>query len=246
MKLQIGERTLSNGLTIIAVQNAGVHTYAAGMVLDVDMRDESPEEEGVANLIGDCLDEGTKQRSGVELAMAVDELGGRLIGTASGGTVMCPAKNREDALPLLREMVFEPEFAEREVHRVRDEVLQEIKVEESDPREVASLRFQKEVYGAHPFSRPARGSAEAVAARGPDACIAGMPGTSSITVCITRSPGATSGVFRSASGDAAGSSSSKFSSGSTLMTVTQSIRPFRQASSSFATSAAGIAFRSRS
>jgi zinc protease len=168
MKLEIGERTLDNGLTIIAVRNAGVYTYAAGLVLDVDMRDESAEEEGVGNLIGDCLDEGTAHRTGVELAMAVDELGGRLLGNASGGTVMCPAKNSTAALVLLREMVFEPAFAEREVKRVRDEILQEIEIEESDPRQVASLRFQKEVYGVHPFARPARGSAKVVASRGVD------------------------------------------------------------------------------
>ena len=51
MRLRIGERQLDNGLTIIAVQNVGVHTFAAGVVLDVDLRDESPAEEGVTNLI---------------------------------------------------------------------------------------------------------------------------------------------------------------------------------------------------
>ncbi len=168
MKLRIGERLLDNGLTIIAVQNVGVHTFAAGVVLDVDMRDESPADEGVTNLIGECLDEGSKHRDGVQLALAMDELGGRLSGGASGGTVVCPAKNSVAALELVREMVFKPAFSERDVHRVRDEILQEIQVEESEPRTVASYRFQKEIYGDHPYGHPARGSAVAVAARGPE------------------------------------------------------------------------------
>ena len=48
MKLQIDERRLDNGLTIIGVQNVGVQTFAAGAVLDVDLRDESADQEGLA------------------------------------------------------------------------------------------------------------------------------------------------------------------------------------------------------
>ncbi|MEE2888678.1 MAG: pitrilysin family protein, partial [Planctomycetota bacterium] len=82
--------------------------------------------------------------------------------------VMCPETHVVDAVRLLREMVFTPAFAEREVQRVRDEVLQDIRVEEADPRQVASMRFHEEVYRDHPYARPARGSAETVAAHTPE------------------------------------------------------------------------------
>ena len=167
MRLSIGERTLANGLTVMAVENEGVQTFAAAVVLRVDVRDESGADEGVTYMIGECLDEGTTQRDGVALAMAVDEIGGSLSGNASGGGIMCPEKQSEPAVRLLKEMVFSPAFAEREVSRVREEVLQDIKVEEADPRQVASMRFHQEVYGDHPYARPARGSAEAVAAHTP-------------------------------------------------------------------------------
>lgn len=163
MNLSIGERSLANGLTVIAVQNEGVQTFAAAVVLKVDLRDETEADHGVAHMIGYCLDEGTVHRDGVELAKAADEIGGSLSGNASGGGVMCPEKHATEALKLVREMVFEPAFSEREVFRVRDEVLQDIKVEEADPRQVASMRFHQEVYGAHPYSRPSRGDAETVA-----------------------------------------------------------------------------------
>ena len=75
VQLQIGERLLPNELTVLAVKNEGAQTFAAGLVFDVDVRDETDLEEGLANLLGDCLDEGTKKRDGVELAEAVDEIG---------------------------------------------------------------------------------------------------------------------------------------------------------------------------
>lgn len=167
MKLSIGERTLANELTVMAVQNEGVRTFAAAVVLSVDVRDETDADQGVTHMIGECLDEGTVDRSGVELAMAVDEIGGSLSANASGGGIMCPEMHTVDAVRLLREMVFSPAFAEKEVQRVRDEVLQDIKVEEADPRQVAALRFHAEVYRDHPFARPARGNAETVAAHTP-------------------------------------------------------------------------------
>ena len=167
VELEIGERQLSSGLTVIGVRNAAVPTFAAGVALDVDMRDEEGGQEGLAHLLGESLDEGTVHRGGVELAEAVDEIGGTISGNSSGGTIMCPAKNAEASLALLREMVFEPAFSEREVHRVKDEILQEIRVEESDPRHLAHLRFRKEVYGPHPFARPSHGSAQALSAHEP-------------------------------------------------------------------------------
>ncbi len=80
LRLEIGERQLKNGLTLLAVQNPGVGTFAAGVAFQVDIRDEAKGEAGLANLLGDCLEEGTKQRTAVQLAEGIDGLGGTLSG----------------------------------------------------------------------------------------------------------------------------------------------------------------------
>ncbi len=167
VQLEIGERRLQNGLTLLAVQNPGVETFAAGVVLDVDLRDEAEGEEGLANLLGSCLEEGTMKRSGEQLAEAIDGLGGTLTGSASGGSVQCPATESRKALRLLAEMVREPALPARGVRRVREEVLSEIRAQLDDPQVVASKRFRKEVYGDHPYGRPARGTLASVAGFGP-------------------------------------------------------------------------------
>ncbi|MEE9126552.1 MAG: insulinase family protein, partial [Planctomycetota bacterium] len=161
--VEIGERQLQDGLTLLAVQNPGVETFAASVALDVDVRDEAEGEEGLANLLGDCLDEGTKKRTAVQLAEAIDGLGGTLGGGAAGGSVQCPATESRKALRLLGEMVREPAFPARGTRRVQQEVLNEIRAEMDDPQTVASRRFRKEVYGKHPFGRSVRGSLESVA-----------------------------------------------------------------------------------
>lgn len=165
--LQCAERTLSSGLTLLAVHNPGVSTFACGLSLQVDVRNEGKGEAGLANFVGDCLDEGTKRRTGEALAEAIENLGGALEGTSSGGMVMCPAKVADKALPLLVETVTEPSFPAREVARVRSEILAEIESDLEDPRVVAGLRFRAEVYGEHPFARPMKGTPADVARHGP-------------------------------------------------------------------------------
>ena len=162
LQLEIGERELKNGLTLLAVRNPGVPTFAAGVALDVGVRDEARGEEGLANLMGDCLDEGTKTRDAVRLAEAVDAIGASLTAGSAGGSIHCPATESKKALRLLAEVVREPAFPARGVRRVQQEVLNEIRADKDDPRTVASRRFRKEVYGRHPFARSPRGTTHRV------------------------------------------------------------------------------------
>jgi zinc protease len=167
IQLEIDERQLANGLTLLAVQNPGVETFAAGVVLDVDRRDEAKGEEGLANLLGDCLEEGTKRLTAVQLAEAIDSLGGTVHGSASGGSMHCPATEARKMLRLLAEVVHEPALPARGTRRVQQEVLNEIRADMDDPQTVASHRFRHEVYGGHPFARPIRGTLRSVAGFGP-------------------------------------------------------------------------------
>jgi len=159
IRLAIAERELDSGLTLLAVQNPGVQTFACVVSLDVRAGDESPAHPGLAHLVGECLDEGTERYDSLELAAAAERIGAMMEGNHRGGVVMCPAVAQKDATALLREMVLEPQFPGREVRRVQAEVLTEIKADEDDPRTVAGRRFRREVYGEHPLGRPSQGTA---------------------------------------------------------------------------------------
>jgi zinc protease len=157
IRLSIAERELDSGLTLLAVHNPRVQTYACAVSLDIRPGDEPAEQAGLANLVGECLDEGTSRYTALELAAAAESLGAVLEGNHRGGVVMCPASSQKEALAVLREMVMEPAFRGREVRRVQAEVLTELKAEEDDPRAVAGRRFRKEVYGEHPLGRAPQG-----------------------------------------------------------------------------------------
>ncbi|MBZ0153038.1 MAG: insulinase family protein [Planctomycetes bacterium] len=167
IRLNIAERVLPSGLTLLAVHNPGVQTYACAVSLDVRVGDEDPKRSGVANLVGECLDEGTRRYDALGLSAAAESLGAMLDGNHRGGVVMSPASSQREATELLREMVLEPTFPGREVRRVQAEVLTEIRAEEDDPRTVAARRFRREVYGEHPLARPPQGFVRTLQELGP-------------------------------------------------------------------------------
>lgn len=166
--IRIEERALPSGLTLLAVCSPGVSTGAASLVVDVDVRDEMSGEAGLANLVGECLDEGTARRSGFDLAEELDRIGTSLDASASGASVCYPAEAATQAIELMSEVAREPSFPQREVDRVQQEVLAEIKADADDPRTVAGQRFRKRVYGSHPYGRSTRGTEKTVASFDPD------------------------------------------------------------------------------
>lgn len=163
IELAIAERVLPSGLTLLAVRNPGVQTFACGVSLDVRPGDEPDGQSGLAHLMGECLDEGTARRSAQQLAQAVEAIGGALECSTRGGTVQCPASEARRAAQILHEVVTAPAFANQEVARVRAEMLTELKADEDDPRTVAARRFRKEVYGRHPLARNPQGTRTTVA-----------------------------------------------------------------------------------
>jgi len=164
IRLEIAERQLPSGLTLLAVRNPRVQTFAALVSLEIRPGDEPEGKSGLAHLTGACLDEGTARYSDLELATAAEKLGAHLDGNSRGGIVMAPAKAEMPALRLLREVVTQPKFPTRSVRRVQGELLTEIRAEEDDPRTVAARRLRKRIYGDHPLARPAHGSTASVAA----------------------------------------------------------------------------------
>jgi zinc protease len=163
LRLSIAERELPSGLTLLAVHNPGVQTFACACSLDIRAGDEPTDQAGLAHLVGECLDEGTRHYDALELAAAAESIGAMLDGNQRGGLVMSPATSQKPALSLLHELVLEPEFPGREVRRVQAEVLTELKADDDDPRTVAARRFRAEVYGDHPLGRPPHGTPKIVA-----------------------------------------------------------------------------------
>lgn len=150
--------TLKNGVPVVLVDNPSLPLVSVTVVLDVG-RDANPKgKAGLHALTANLLDEGTKSRTGAELAAALSALGAEL-SVAGGGdtsTVSLQALGGEALAPsldLLAEVLLKPRFEDADFKRVRQQTLDQLTADRADPRTVATRRFAGVLFGAaHPYA----------------------------------------------------------------------------------------------
>jgi zinc protease len=160
LKLKIHRRELSNGLVLLAVQNQTAPTLAVSCSFMVGRMEETLDKAGISYLVGESLDEGTSKWTGDELASLVEGYGGSLVTTGSGAAIRMAAEDSKLAVQILAEVILRPTLPKDGIRRMRDLALAEIQSERDEPRTVASIAFQRLVYGNHPYGRPSKGSME--------------------------------------------------------------------------------------
>ncbi|QJW92880.1 M16 family metallopeptidase [Frigoriglobus tundricola] len=153
---------LPNGLTVILLEDHRLPVVvAAAEVADVRLR-EPADKIGVATLMGNLLEEGTTKHSGKQISALIEDAGGSLSLSSSGGTVKVLAPDTDLGLGLLFESLQAPTFPGDALERMREQQLSAIADAETQPRTRASRLFYSTVYGDHPSGRPGLGKKEIV------------------------------------------------------------------------------------
>jgi zinc protease len=122
---------------------------------------------GVATLTAALLDQGTTTKSAFQIADMIDSIGGGM-GTGAGSdlsfvNVVVMKDSFAVAMELLADVVRNPAFAEEEIDRQRQQAVSGLQVSQNDPDYLASVVFDRLVYGFHPYGLPNSGTAESLA-----------------------------------------------------------------------------------
>jgi zinc protease len=163
---------LPNGLTLLLFENHRLPIVVADASVHQVRLHEPEDKVGIATLVGRMLDEGTTRHSGPEIAESIEDVGGSLSLTASGGRVKVLSPDRHLGLSLLLECLAQANFQKDAFERERTRLLSEIKENERQPEAKAQQTFTEQVYGRHPAGRPALGRLEAVQKLTPEECAA--------------------------------------------------------------------------
>lgn len=148
---------LPNGLTLLLLEQRRLPIFvASAFVRNVPLL-EPDEKAGVATLVGNLLDEGTDRHTGTQIAELIENTGGVLGMSGSGGTVKVLSADRQLGLRLLLECLTRPTFPQEAFARERERLLSVIDDAERQPDAKAQLVFQELIYGKHPYGRPAHG-----------------------------------------------------------------------------------------
>ncbi len=147
----IQEFTLKNGLQVFVIQSDQLPVVSMQLAFKVGRADEPRERLGVSSFVAGMLTKGTKKKSALEIAKAIDFVGGGLDATSSyeATLVSCSTLTKDvgTCLSLLPEVVLTPSFPKDELGKVRDELLAEIRQRLDDAAQLAGANFQNLLWG---------------------------------------------------------------------------------------------------
>ncbi len=164
---EVRAHSLPNGLRLRALPRPEVPLVSGSLVLDAGEVLVPREAAGTAVLTGDSLTGGTVDRSGAELAEAVEKLGtGFRVSTgwdATSVSFTCLAERLDDTLSLLAEVLTQASFPTEEVERVRRQRIAAIRQRRMDPGSLADDALAEAVFPAdHPYARSLSGEPQSV------------------------------------------------------------------------------------
>jgi zinc protease len=116
---------------------------------------------GLAIMVSRLLDEGTENRSSLEIADAIESVGGAIDTDGSFERIIATAsvlnKDVELGLELLADLLIRPAFPQDYVDKEIERTLAEIVSAKDRPQVVAGWAFNELVYQDHPLHRPSHG-----------------------------------------------------------------------------------------
>jgi predicted Zn-dependent peptidase len=164
----VEQETLPNGLVVITEPMEHVHSVSVGVWLRTGSRREPPELNGISHFIEHMVFKGTRRRSAEDIAREVDSVGGMLDAFTSKEMVCFNTRVLDEHLPkafdVVADMVLEPKFAPEEIEREKSVILEEIRMVQDNPEDLAHELLTQNFWPRNPLGKPILGTPETVSA----------------------------------------------------------------------------------
>ncbi len=154
-------RVLANELKVVVLERHTLPIVTLTFTTPVGSEADPPRLPGLAQFVASVLNEGTKNRSSLQIAEAIDDAGGTIDTGAdwddSYARLSILASHTRLAFDLLSDIVIRPAFAPDEVERIRKQILSALDILRDDPSYLADTVFERTVFQGTPYSHPAEG-----------------------------------------------------------------------------------------
>ena len=158
----IRRTVLPGGLRVVTEFVPSVRSASVGLWVNVGSRDEGTTVAGAAHFLEHLLFKATPTRTSVEIAQAVDAVGGELNAFTSKEHTCYYAHVLDDdlemAVDMVADVVLNGVCASADVELERDVVLEEIAMRDDDPEDTLGDEFLSAMFGDHPVGRPVIGT----------------------------------------------------------------------------------------
>jgi len=153
---------LDNGITVVGEMHPHLRSVCVGVWVKVGSRHETANANGMSHFIEHMVFKGTKSRAPLEIATAIESLGGDLNAftdreyTCYHATVL--SEHLSVALDVLGELVTVPRFPRDEMERERKVLLQELSMVQETPDDWIHDLFFETTWKNHPLGQGIIGS----------------------------------------------------------------------------------------
>ncbi|AHC99308.1 M16 family metallopeptidase [Leisingera methylohalidivorans] len=166
--VKIEEVTSPGGITAWLVEDHAIPFSALELRFRGGTSLDAPGKRGAVHLMAGLLEEGSGDLRAQDYARALETLAAEFSYDADKDSVSVSARflteNREDAVALLRQTLFEPRFDQDALDRVRAQVLAGLRSDAKNPNTIAGEAFSRMAYGDHPYASDGKGTLESVSA----------------------------------------------------------------------------------
>jgi predicted Zn-dependent peptidase len=143
-----------------------VETVSLGVWVAAGARHEQASEHGISHLLEHMAFKGTEQRSATSIAEDIEAVGGELNAATSLETTAYFARVLKAdiglALEILADILQQPRYAQDELEREREVILQEIAATRDSPDEIAYELLQDAAFPDQAIGRPILGTTKSV------------------------------------------------------------------------------------
>ncbi len=157
---------LPNGVRVVTEHMPGLRSASVGVWVTVGGRHERLEQNGIAHFLEHMAFKGTARRSALEIAEAIEDVGGYINAYTSREMTAYYARVLESdvmlALDVIADIVLNPEFEEGEIEVERGVILQEIGQAHDTPDDVVFDWLQEAAYPDQAMGRTILGEAARV------------------------------------------------------------------------------------
>ncbi|WP_085309506.1 M16 family metallopeptidase [Planktotalea arctica] len=164
--MSVQTHTLPNGFRIVTEKMLGLKSASIGIWVTAGGRDERLEENGIAHFLEHMAFKGTKTRSSLQIAEAIEDVGGYINAYTSREVTAYYARVLGADVPLaldvIADILLNPVFDEDEIEVERGVILQEIGQALDTPDDVIFDWLQDEAYPEQPIGRTILGPEERV------------------------------------------------------------------------------------
>ncbi|HUR36571.1 MAG TPA: pitrilysin family protein [Terriglobales bacterium] len=162
----IKKQVLPNGLTILTEEMQHIRSVSIGIWVRTGSRHEEPAVNGISHFVEHMVFKGTKNRTALDIARQMDSIGGNMDAFTGKETICFNAKVLDEHLPIaldvLSDLVLNPTFDAKDIHREKGVILEEIKMDEDNPDYLVHEIFTQNFWKGHSLGKPILGTKETV------------------------------------------------------------------------------------